>query len=285
MILLVIKVFPQALPNNSFENWTDYLLYSEPDDWHTPNTFTFIAGIETVKESTDAFDGSMSAELESFDFAGITIPGILTLAEINIDFVDSTYGISGGFFLQENVFKLTGRYKYQGIENDSATVFMYNFKNTAETGYDTIGFGVNVMGNATEWTPFSVYMYNLNNQVPDTFNVVISSSMAIGAQVGSKLWVDSLSIYTNTGIIDLWGPKPNLKAYPNPASNYITFETEEIINDSYISIYSPEGRLVFQQNFDGFSAMADISSLPKGIYAYKLMVKNRIKNSGSFIKN
>ena len=282
-MLLVIKVFPQALPNNSFENWTQYIGYTEPDDWNTPNQFTFLFD-KTVSESTDAFEGSSSALLETKSVLGITLPGIITLADIYINFTDSTYGVSGGFFLQENIFKLTGRYKYQGVENDSATVFMYNFKNTAETGYDTIGFGVNVMGNANEWTPFSVYMFNLNNQVPDTFNVVISSSMAIGAQVGSKLWVDSLSIYTNTGIIDLWGPKPNLKAYPNPASNYITFETEEIINDSYISIYSPEGKLVLQQNFDGFSAMADISSLSKGIYAYKLMVKNRIKNSGTFIK-
>ena len=49
--------------NSSFENWT----MGEPDDWFTSDLFGIISG---VSQSSDAHDGSSSAEMTVVDFGG-----------------------------------------------------------------------------------------------------------------------------------------------------------------------------------------------------------------------
>lgn len=283
--LLSVNMFAQTLPNYDFEEWDDYLIYKDPANWSTPNQYTILLGATSVNKSSDSYTGSSSAKLETVNVMDFNLPGVMTLADININLLDSSYSISGGFFLQENIYKLTGWYKYEGVGEDMASVFMYNFKNTEASGYDTIGYGVGFLDNASEWTQFTVYMQNLKYNVPDTFNVVISSSQAIGAQQGSTLWVDSLSIYTNTGIIDLWKPKTALKAYPNPAVDNINFETENRINNGELIIYSNTGEKLMELPFEDISIKANVSSLSPGVYTYTLREKNKILNSGTFIKN
>ncbi|PLX11195.1 MAG: hypothetical protein C0598_08720 [Marinilabiliales bacterium] len=284
--LLSISLFSQTLPNYDFEEWNNIIIYEEPANWNTPNPFTSLLGTVTVNKSNDAYTGSHSAKLETKNLMDINLPGVMTLADININLLDSSYSVTGGFFLQENIFKLTGWYKYEGVGEDMASILIYNFRNTEETGYDTIGYGYGFLENASEWTQFTVYMQNImHNAVPDTFNVVIASSQAIGAQVGSTLWVDSLSIYTNTGIIDLWKPKTALKVYPNPAIHNISFETESRINNGILSIYNSIGEKIVDIPFADNSATFNVRDLTSGIYTYTLREKNKILNSGTFIKN
>jgi hypothetical protein len=223
--------------------------------------------------------------METKNILDYNLPGFITLAEISVDFLDSSYSVSGGYFLQENIYKLTGWYKYNGVGEDQASILMYNFKNTEETGYDTIGYGYGFLENTDTWTQFSVFMTNISNAVPDTFNVIISSSLAVGAQEGSVLLVDSLSIYTNTGIIDLWKPKTQLSAFPNPAVSNITFKTEKNINDGWITIYNNVGEKLGEKSFENNSSTFNINNLVPGVYTYTLRQKNRILNSGTFIKN
>lgn len=71
--------------------------------------------------------------------------------------------------------------------------------------------GFTFLNDTDEWQPFTVMMQYLNYSVPDTFNVLIASLSLVGAKDGSTLWVDSLTIFTNTGFINLWNPKKSLK--------------------------------------------------------------------------
>ena len=283
------NIFSQSLPNNDFENWEwdTFHLYQEPENWNTPNPYTILLGKTSVTESDEAFSGSHSAKLETLELleGQIIVPGILTLADFSINILDSSYSMGGGYFLQENVYKLTGRYKYSGVDGDSASILMYNFKNTIETGFDTIGAGYTSLTDTDEWQPFTIMMQYLNNSVPDTFNMIISSSSLLSARAGSTLWIDSLSIFTNTGIVNLWNPKKPLKVYPNPALEVINFSSETMEDGSVLTIYDNFGRKITDKNFTGRKTQLEISDFPPGFYTYMLNSKNEIINSGTFIKN
>ncbi len=283
--LMSISLFSQTLPNYDFEEWDNYFIYEEPANWNTPNPYTSLLGSVTVSPSSNAYTGSKAARLETMNLMDINLPGLMTLADIDINIFDSSYSVSGGFFLQENIYKLTGWYKYNGVGNDQASILMYNFKNTEETGYDTIGYGFGFLDNTDTWTQFSVFMTNISNAVPDSFNVIIASSLAIGAQEGSVLLVDSLSIYTNTGILDLWKPKTQLNVFPNPAVSNITFEAETNISNGRIFIYNSIGEKLAEKTFENNSVQFNINNLNPGVYTYTLREKNKILNSGTFIKN
>jgi hypothetical protein len=273
------------------EDWDFNLFFEEPDDWFTLNTVLFLLdpGTVSVSKSSDAYSGNYSAKLitkaATVSEQEVVVPSILTLAEFHINMADTSFGFSGGYFLQENVHKLTGWYKYEGLGEDSATVLMYNYKNNGGI-MDTIGYGFSVLGNTTEWQPFEVYMQNLSYfNKPDTFNVFFSSSKTISAMEGSTLLIDSISIYTNTGIIDLWSPKKPLQVYPNPALDYITFNTEKRENNRILTIYNNFGKPIIKKDFPEQTITLNLSDIVSGIYTYKLSKGNTILNSGSFIKN
>ncbi len=287
--IIGLNAFAQSLPNNEMEDWSFYLFFDEPDEWYTLNSFIYLLdpGTISVSKSSDSYSGSYAAKLTTHEITdnNIAVPSIITLAEFNINIADSSFSFGGGYYLQENVHKMTGWYKYEGVENDSASILMYNFKNDG-SGMDTIGFGFSYLGNADEWQPFEIFMENFVHYVtPDTFNVIITSSKAMDAKAGSVLLIDDISIYTNTGIIDLWSTKKPLKVYPNPATDYITFSSDIRTNDRVLTIYDNFGKTIIKKDFQEQTTKLSLSDLDSGIYTYKLSKGNKILNSGSFIKN
>ncbi len=280
--------FGQSLPNSNFQLWTNHDTYDSPDYWSTPDSILSLLGLSTVSKSTDAFSGSYSAKLETKEipFIGIQVPGIITLADINIVLSPLSYSVSGGLALHENVSKLTGMYKYAGVAGDSATVLIYNFKHETGSSFDTIGYGVSVLNNASSWTSFTVNMQNLNNHVPDTFNVIImsSSNPNFSSGAGSILLVDSLAIETNTGIINLNTNVISVDTYPNPVSNFLRFETSKTDNNRKINIYDINGNLLSTNNFNTTIAQVNVKYLSAGLYLFRVSNNNTILNRGSFIK-
>lgn len=280
---LSIFTFAQSLPNPDFESWPD----EEPEFWNTPNPYTASLFVITVEKSTDAYSGDYSTKLETMDLLGgvYQVPGLITLAQFSVDFATASFSISGGLPLQENVSKLTGMYKYQGAEGDSASVLIYNFKRDDEGTIDTIGMGIGFLNDATQWTPFTVNMENLNYHVPDTFNVIIMSSAGMEFKTGSVLYLDSLAIETNTGIINLGGDQIDVAVYPVPSANYVNFETSSIEKNRLISIYNMVGKLINTYEFSDGKTKVSIKELPSGLYTYRVTVHNSTLSRGSFIKN
>jgi len=294
LILLMVSLlfgYGQQLPNNDFEEWEATGNYQNPKHWNTPNVFTSLAGETVVEKSEDAYSNSYSVRLESnvISFLSQTFlaPGAITLADFNINPLNQTFTYSGGYFLQQNVYQLKGMYKYRGANNDSATILMYNFRNRQGETYDTIGYGYTYLNDADEWTPFTVTMRYINGHVPDTFNVLIMSTTDEGLQDmshgGSELFIDSLTIYTNTGIINLWEKPSALYIYPNPSNSIINFEAERT-GKKEISIYDRSGRLIKSYDFNDLLLTIDISGFKAGLYSYMVTANKKIINSGSFIK-
>ncbi len=288
ILLFSIVVFgkAQTLPNNDFESWENLGLYEEPETWNTPNPFTSIAGAVGVTKSNDAYSGSFAARLETIDILGgsFQAPGLLTLSEFNVDIGSGDFSFSGGYFLQENVSRLTGMYKYTGVNGDSASIIMYNFKHPEGEEMDTIGIGVTFLHDAEEWTPFEVIMENNNNHLPDTFNVMVLSSGSTDLNIGSVLFVDSISIETNTGIIDLWNPTTPLHVYPNPAVETVNFEAGENALERVLIIYDLNGRIVSKTAFNTKTTQVDIENFKPGLFSYNVTEKGKRIYSGTFLK-
>ncbi len=282
-MLFSMTLFGQSLPNSDFDSWIDYGPYENPQFWNTPNEYLILFGQYTVSKSNDAYSGDYSVMLETKSLSITNVPGLITLAQINVDLLNQTYSIDGGMALHENVSKLTGMYKYEAAENDSAVVLIYNFKRDSAGEMDTIGYGVRNLGNAATWTPFTVNMDNLNTHIPDTFNVIILSS---GPELyaGSVLYIDSLAIETNTGIFSLDDNRMITKVYPNPSTDMVYFEASENNKERELRIYDVSGKLVCELDFREVKTKLYVKKYPPGIYTYQVIKHNRILSSGSFIK-
>ncbi len=248
LFLIVTSTFAQVVPNNKFENWVSVGFYEEPESWDTPNAELAILGQATVTKSTDAFAGNYSARLETKNVILADAPGLITLADFTVNITTLEFEISGGLPLQENVSKLTGMYKYSGVNNDSASVIIYNFKRDSEGEIDTIGVGIKSLGNASTWTSFSVDMEQLSTNIPDTFNVIIVSS-GLNFKAGSVLYVDSLTIETNTGFISLDRKKEDVSIFPNPATDFISLEMSSFNNNRVVNLYNYHGQFIKQVPF------------------------------------
>ena len=283
--LIVLFGKAQTLPNNDFENWEDMGNYEEPEFWNSPNQLTVNLGAVGVTKSEDAYSGNYAARLETIDLLGgsLQVPGLLTLAEMSFQGFDGV-SFSGGYFLQENVSRLTGMYKYAGVDGDSASVVIYNFRHPQGEEIDTIGTGFTFLYDASDWTAFEVIMVNNNTHLPDTFNVMIFSSGSEDMHIGSALFIDSLIIETNTGIIDLWNPIAPLHVYPNPAVEMVNFQANEEAAERELFIFDANGRMLRKTDFCNKTVQLNIKAFKPGLFTYSVIEKGRRIYGGSLLK-
>lgn len=291
LLFFVSAVQAQELPNSGFETWENVGTYEQPTPWNTPNPFTSIAGVVTVTKSTDAYAGEYSARLESillsFGTFQFNVPGLVTYADFDVDFISQDAEISGGLYMPETVQNFSGKYKFTGAEGDSASVLIYSFAHPEGEDIDTIGLGATFLHDAEDWTEFSVPMYLLNDHTPDTFNVIIISSGSFNLEQvkpGSVLMLDELAIETGVGIFNLPEKTTEVSVFPNPTSNFLTFETAATNPDRQVTVYDVNGRKVKEFEYTQKSLTVDMSELPVGNYSYLMKANNELLNSGSFIK-
>lgn len=284
-LLTVLVSSAQILPNPSFEVWEQFGTYEEPQSWHTPNPYTSMALKTVVSKSDDAYSGTYSALLETKNILGsFNAPGLLTLANFTVDIMTGSYSFPGGIALSETVNKMTGMYKYTGVNGDSASAMIISFRHAEGQEIDTVGFGYGFLQDASDWTPFTITMYPWGEAQPDSFNVIIMSSGSFDLNVGSKLWVDDLSLETVTGIINLSKETTSVKIYPNPVSDFVKFEIENDGENLELSVFDNAGRQVGQLTFSGKTAEINLSSYPAGVYSYRVSDNNKLIGSGSFVK-
>jgi len=281
----VIFASAQVLPNPGFEVWTPFSGYEDPQSWDTPNSFTSLVGVVVVNKSTDAHSGESSAMCETKNVLGPNnSPGLLTLANFQVDLLTGVPSFTGGIALPDQVVKMTGWFKYSGANGDSASVFIISYNHNGDN-FDTIGVGMGYLNDAADWTEFTVNM-NYFSEVPaDSFNVIIMSSSASDAlQVGSILYVDDVSLETVTGIINLSEESATVKVFPNPVSDVVKFEIENEAENLELSIFDNTGRQVNQLTFSGKSTELNLNGMPSGVYLYQIVGDSKLLGSGSFIK-
>jgi hypothetical protein len=66
----------------------------------------------------------------------------------------------------------------------------------------------------------------------------------------------------------------NVKVYPNPGSEVVTIESNEIFEQIYL--YDSNGKLVYSNSVSANSMTIDVSKLVTGVYEMKLMNSNSI---------
>jgi hypothetical protein len=280
------------LTNPGFEEWEEKTVllttFEDPVSWNTPNEFTALGGVVVTNKSEDAPEGSFSVEMETKQIPPTSFksPGLVTYADFTVDFETQDFTFSGGLFLKAKVYSLSGKYKFSGAEGDSATFLIYSFKHPEGSDLDTIGLGFQYLQDAAEWTDFTINMLALNENTPDTFNILLMSSGTFdpGAiPAGSKLYVDDLSIETNVGIFELADRTVQVSTFPNPATDMITFETAEPNLERQLIIVDNMGRKVREIDFHNSTMTISVSNLPTGNYSFITSESGRLVGSGSFI--
>ena len=292
LLIISFSIIAQTMPNAGFETWEEKTVllttFEDPTMWKTPNEFTALGSVVLVNKSTDAAEGSFSAELVSKQIppTEFRAPGLVTYADFSVDFATTEFSFSGGLFLQARVFSLSGKYKFSGANGDSATALIYSFKHDDGSDLDTIGIGYGFLKDASTWTDFTVNMIPLNENTPDTFNVLLMSSGSFDPGAipeGSVLHIDDLSIETNVGIFELPDRIVEVSTYPNPAADVITFQTAKANDERQIIIIDHAGRKVKNFNFFNETITVNVSEFPSGIYSFITSEGGALVGSGSFI--
>jgi glucose/arabinose dehydrogenase len=77
-------------------------------------------------------------------------------------------------------------------------------------------------------------------------------------------------------------PEQSVRAYPNPAKGQIVFEVSSTMTNGSVKIYTYDGKLVTETQFNGERNMIDLSSYRSGAYWYSATSKKGTM-TGSFI--
>ncbi|MEJ2595047.1 MAG: T9SS type A sorting domain-containing protein [bacterium] len=281
-LFLLTALSAQDLPNPGFESWEDMGTYMEPESWTTPNSFSILAGVVTVTQSTDAAEGMYSARLETKDVLGFTVPGMMTYAQLEVDFVTQEFSFVGGVPMTEFVSHVHGKYKFSG-DQDSASIVAYSYKYVEGEDADTVAIGAGFLSNADEWTEFTFPVFQISPNTPDTFNIIILSSSNFEGTVGSVLHIDDISVSMVTNVAETKDGF-SVSTYPNPVIDRVTFETAKNANEREVSIYDMTGRLVTSKAFNNQKVSLDMGTLPQGMYTYRVVSGQELLKAGSLVK-
>ncbi|MDD3688051.1 MAG: T9SS type A sorting domain-containing protein [Bacteroidales bacterium] len=240
---------PELIPNHDLENWFD-VEFTDPQSWHTLNSYFTAIGVSSVVESDDVFEGGSAAELvTSLVMGEYIISGYLSLGEIFLDDDDPVRGIP----YTDKPSKFKGYYKYYPQETDIAVVqVMFSDDDV------TVGGGDYAFVAASEYTYFEVEL-NYDGD-PDTLTLVFSS----GSIEGSRLLLDNISFDFEVNVADQNANK--FTVYPNPA-NDILFVSFNQQSNSTLQITDISGRLLKEEDCNAHAqTKIDCSDLVPGIY-------------------
>ena len=74
-----------------------------------------------------------------------------------------------------------------------------------------------------------------------------------------------------------------LKVYPNPTSNYITFNVDKSIGQFTVQLIDFQGKIVLNQTLTNNNAVS-IEKLSKGLYIYKILSETKVYNGKIIVK-
>jgi hypothetical protein len=285
------KTYSQ-LYNGSFENWSSHAgtggSYVDPDSVTTPNQYSLLASTFLVSKTTSAHHGSFACDLETKHISYLTIngdyPGIITNGSINLGFFTGGAGspILGGKKINYRPTHFTGWYKYISLMGDSARVDVLLTKWVAGVGRDTIGSALFIDSiGVANYTNFILPISYTNASIPDTFQYTISSGGRNFAHIGSKLTIDSINFYPQSGNISVANQpiQTSINVYPNPTSKSLTIVNGFVSNETAnFAIYDIAGKQLVTANYINQTTV-NTSILPSGHYILKISLANNVINT------
>lgn len=260
IVLTINLTYAQpAIPNGGFETWTDTITAAS---WQTSNMSMGFFTYAGVTRTTDKYTGTYAMKLTTINIPLLGLmPGIATCGTFNM-----LTGIAGG--VPTGGIKpigFNGAFKYNGVNGDTMAIVVILTRWNGTTR-DTLGMG-GVATNQTvaNYTPFNQpIQYQIPNQMPDTFNIIIASSAGYAAQLNSTLFVDNLSFLASSGEIIPLGSLMQ-KVYPNPSNG--TFNLTLGDEESYtVRVYNMLGQIVWEASNVYMQTVINLEGMPKGIY-------------------
>lgn len=271
----------QQVPNGSFENWSGSPL--EPDGWVSLNVITPDYPTYGTTRTTDAYDGIYALKLVSgqVDATPYGFPLIDTTAIATIGYLDIN-GPNEGIPFTDKPGKLTFYYKYSpgtypaGIVDTGQVFVEFNFQGS--------GVGEGIMqfyGNAvTQYTYAEIPITWWSQSTPDTLIIDIASSTTgfsscdvcdFANQIGSELIIDKMAFVYLTGINDLDNLANSISIYPNPVTDIVTLNIDNLINaDLTLNIYNVIGTLVKSETLKQHNQQINVGNLSNGIYMVEI---------------
>ena len=194
------SVFTQPL-NSSFEEWDS----GDPVDWASSDDFLQVNGIT---QSSDAYVGTSSAQMEVVTFAGFVYPAWLW----SIDDNGNYHPVSVKYE------KLKGWYKFFPLGNDQLYIVVTMFDSAASP----VGGGeLAIYIPAANWTEFNIPI-NYSPGTPDpvqTLITIVLIDSSAQTNPGSSALIDHLS-FTGPSSVEQLSSLPDdfslSQNYPNP---------------------------------------------------------------------
>jgi hypothetical protein len=255
--LLASATAMAQVPNGSFEQWTDFGTYSDPDGWTSLNILTTsLGGALSCEEVTPGASGSKAVKVTTRNVPGLgVLPGLLLSGSPDAE-VD-------GFPYTSRPEALNGQWKASLGTGDQANIVVTLSKwNNVLGEREVIGAGVVATGiNINSWTAFSAAIVYSSSENPDTASIAIISSSGSGVD-GSALWVDALSFGSGVGIEEAYTGLVEL--YPVPAVDVLNLVTERPMQ--VVELWSADGRLLTAERPLADRIVMDMQGLPGGSY-------------------
>jgi hypothetical protein len=288
LVVIAFQVNAQndTIPNPSYERWLDDI--EQPVDWSSTNPWIALAGGQNVFKDSDAYDGDYAVELTTVivQVGPFNVPGLITLGTVAVNLVTTQASIEGGIPWTSKPDKLKGYYKYAPADGDSCgIVALFTRFIPAKGKRDTLGIGrFYSTQTVEEWTEFSMNINFFSAEMPDSMNIIVSSSASLfDPLVGSTLWVDAFEYEGSSGIgLDII-PSVRVSVYPNPAQDYLTFAFEKPVDGSELIIYNLDGQMVKSDLINGKEKTLQVGELPAGTYYFHLLDGGTRISSGSFL--
>ena len=265
-----------GIPNGDFESWTTATV-DKPDDWFALTFVNLFSNNPHIEKSTDAFDGNYSILLTTRIIDGDTFSFFSNSDILSKDWVQ-------GKPVPWDPMKLTGRYKYVPQGNDTGAVAIRTTRwDVAQAQKVILEEQLINLAPTTTWTTFEInFAYNSHAAPVDTLQLAFGSSNLIDGQAiaanGSKLWVDSLNLTLYPlGIKETEKSINAVKVFPNPASNQISFQFEELQNASIknLIIFDVQSKKIMEVKSADLSSI-DISQLETGVYFYVIESEQKV---------
>lgn len=280
MLLGMSRVSAQTNPVfvlENFETWDSSQGYLNPANWYSLNTLTMFGMPPTLERTTDAHGGNFAVLLESKsssfgDLSGVLTTGPLITPSGEPDFNKIKVPYTG------KPEKIKFFYKADPEPGDSgAVVFVLTRWNSALQKPDTIGMAMAAFGDsiATYQLAELTVTYYLPFTPDSAFFIASSSFDGFNPTVGSRLWIDDMSLVGGTsGLSDATqGMGKSFEIYPNPATTHLTLETDE--NDIMAwEISDITGRIVWYQETSNRIVEVNISDWMDGLYLVKAIDKS-----------
>ncbi len=269
-----------AQPNQGFETWTSSFNYEVPTDWQTLNMLYFVAPPTplsvTKAVGIDVHSGNYALKLQTVEVSNNPLPeiindtmGVMFTGLVNLSPVYYKYGYPCAC----RPAQLNFWYKYLPVGIDTGEVKIILKKAIGGVSY-TIGYGSASLYQTLTYTQMITDIDYFSNEIPDSCVITFASSKGkASARPGSTLFLDDIEFSGWVGIAEPEKSEEEVKVYPNPAKENITFELK-IAAAKSIRINDITGKNIAIFSINNSSVNINTSTYQQGIYLYEIEDKN-----------